>query len=144
MKKKTLTSTLALAVLLIVAVGLALAQEPQPQGVAAEPPDSLNGTNVAISYTECSTPPAPGDPADCITSARAQLLAQQLDDAWNAYTTYGFTAPYDGGSTRLPVWIFSPLDLGARGWSRGSRMEVDPLCCVQATAASVRAGTPHH
>jgi len=143
MKRRMLASLIAMALFVVLVTGLALAQEPLPLGMTAAPPDSHTGTYVEIRYTECSDPPVAADPADCISNARAQLLAQQLDESWDAYLDYGFNAPYAGGSTRLPVWVFSPLALDAWGWSRGDHIEVDPVR-IQTIAADTHMGTPHH
>jgi hypothetical protein len=118
------------------------ARAAHPRAVTDAPPDTFTGTHVEIHYYDSALHPS--EPVTtCISSTQAQLLAQQLDDAWDAFVNYGFHDPDSGGAARLPVWVFSPLDQDAWGWSRGSHIEIDPVR-VQANAADTHKGTPHH
>lgn len=116
-----------------------LAVPDSPQAPDDAPPDTLSGAHVDIYYNNCTQHPT----ADCISAARAQLLADQMDDAWNAYVNYGFRAPDPGDGPPLPVWAFEPLDGGAYGWARSTHVEID-IDRIQTNAADVRKGSPHH
>jgi hypothetical protein len=110
-----------------------------PHTPADAPPDSFTGTYVVIRFNDCAIHAT----ADCISVARARLLADQLDEAWDLFMDYGFNEPYAGSGPPLPVWVFSPLVDDAFGWARGGHIEVRPDR-IQTSAADVHRGTPHH
>jgi len=119
--------------------GGVLALPDSPEAPADAPPDTLAGTHVDIYYNDCTL----HNTADCISAARAQLLVDHMDDAWDAYVDYGFRAPDPGDGPPLPVWAFEPLEDGAFGWARSTHVEID-IDRIQTIATDVHLGTPHH
>jgi hypothetical protein len=110
-----------------------------PTNTADAPPDSYTGTHVAIYFNDCAIHPT----TDCISATRAQLLADQLDEAWELFMDFGFNEPDAGDGPPLPVWVFSPLVDDALGWARSGHIEVR-TDRVQTSAADMHRGTPHH